>query len=164
MSEPQLNEQEDAELSELAGEPLGKRLGYYAKKTGPGWLQAAITLGGGSLAGALFLGVMMGYNLMWLQPLAMILGVVMLSAIAYVTLSTGERPFAAINQHISPVLGWAWLIAAMMANIVWCLPQFALGTGAVTQNLVPSLEGVGAAPWIVGAVLLVAAAFVVRAY
>ncbi|MDF1861587.1 MAG: divalent metal cation transporter [Verrucomicrobiales bacterium] len=164
MSEPQVNEQESAELAALADQPAGKRIGYYAKKTGPGWLQAAITLGGGSLAGALFLGVMMGYNLMWLQPLAMILGVVMLSAIAYVTLSTGERPFAAINKHVSPVLGWAWLIAAMMANIVWCLPQFALGTGAVQQNLIPSLESVSAAPWFIGAVLLVAAALVVRAY
>jgi len=164
MSEPTVNEEEIAELEALEGQPVGKKLAYYTKKSGPGWLQAAITLGGGSLAGALFLGVMMGYNLMWLQPLAMILGVVMLSAIAYVTLSTGERPFAAINNHISPVLGWAWLIAAMMANIVWCLPQFALGTGAVTQNLIPSLEGVSAAPWIVGVVLLVAAAMVVRAY
>jgi Mn2+/Fe2+ NRAMP family transporter len=164
MSEPQVNEQESTELAALADQPVGKRIGYYAKKTGPGWLQAAITLGGGSLAGALFLGVMMGYNLMWLQPLAMILGVVMLSAIAYVTLSTGERPFAAINKHVSPVLGWAWLIAAMMANIVWCLPQFALGTGAVQQNLIPSLESVSAAPWLIGAVLLVAAALVVRAY
>jgi len=164
MSEPELNEQESSELEALNGQPLGTRLRYYAKRTGPGWLQAAITLGGGSLAGALFLGVMMGYNLMWLQPLAMILGVVMLSAIAYVTLATGKRPFAAINQHISPVLGWAWLIAAMMANIVWCLPQFALGTGAVQQNLIPALDGSGSATWIVGAVLLVAAALVVRAY
>ena len=164
MSEPEVNEQESAELEALSKKPFGKRFGYYTKKSGPGWLQAAITLGGGSLAGALFLGVLMGYSLMWLQPLAMILGVVMLSAIAYVTLSTGERPFAAINKHVSPVLGWAWLIAAMMANIVWCLPQFALGTGAVQQNLIPSLEGVSWAPWAIGAVLLVAAAFVVRAY
>ena len=89
MSEPTVNEEEIAELEALEGQPVGKKLAYYTKKSGPGWLQAAITLGGGSLAGALFLGVMMGYNLMWLQPLAMILGVVMLSAIAYVTLSTG---------------------------------------------------------------------------
>ncbi len=60
--------------------------------SGPGWLQAAITLGGGSLAGAMYLGSFTGYNMMWLQPLAMILGVIMLSAIAYVTLTTGERP------------------------------------------------------------------------
>jgi hypothetical protein len=61
----------------------------------------------------------------------------MLSAIAYVTLSTGERPFGAINRSISPVLGWAWLLAAMMANLVWAMPQFSLGTAALQQNLFP---------------------------
>lgn len=128
-------EQEAAELAEVNKKPFFQRFGYYTKKSGPGWLQGAITLGGGSLAGALYLGVFMGYNMMWLQPLAMILGVIMLSAIAYVTLSTGERPFQAINEHVSPVLGWAWIIATLMANIVWCMPQFALGTAAVQQNL-----------------------------
>ncbi len=156
--------QEAAELAEINQKPFITRLGYYTKKSGPGWLQAAITLGGGSLAGSLFLGVILEYNLMWLQPLAMILGVVMLSAIGYVTLSSQRRPFGAINEHVSPVLGWAWLIAAMMANIVWCLPQFALGTGAIQQNLFPSLENSAAATWGSGLVLLVAAALVVKAY
>tara|TARA_R110000850_G_scaffold169388_2_gene294630 strand:- start:730 stop:2424 length:1695 start_codon:yes stop_codon:yes gene_type:complete len=164
MSEPSPNEQEASELAEIAKQPLGKRLTYYAGKTGPGWLQAAITLGGGSLAGALFLGVILEYQLMWLQPLAMILGVVMLSAIAYVTLSSQRRPFMAVNEFVSPVLGWAWLIGAMLANIVWCLPQFALGTGAVQQNLFPQLEGSTWAPWAIGGVLLGFAAVVVRAY
>lgn len=118
--------------------PLGKAL-IYTRLSGPGWLQGAITLGGGSLAGALYLGVLMGTEMMWLQSVAMILGVVMLSAISYVTLSTGERPFHTIKTRISPVLAWGWLIATIMANIVWCLPQFALGTAAVQQNLVPSL-------------------------
>ena len=88
----------------------------YTKLSGPGWLQSAITLGGGSLAGSLYLGVIGGYQFMWLQPLMMILGILMLSAIAYVTLSSGEKPFRAINKHVNPVLGWGWLIAAMMAN------------------------------------------------
>ena len=66
---------------------LGKFFGY-AKISGPGWLQGAITLGGGSLAGALYLGVLSGYGFLWVQPLAMICGIIMLSAIAYVTLST----------------------------------------------------------------------------
>lgn len=141
-----------------------QRLGYYAKRSGPGWLQAAITLGGGSLAGSLFLGVIMGYNMMWLQPFAMLLGVIMLSAVAWVTLTSGERPFHAVNQHISPILGWAWLIAAAMANIVWCLPQFALASGAIQQNLVPSLEGNKGATWVIGIVVFIAAAAVVRSY
>ena len=111
----------------------------YTKLSGPGWLQGAITLGGGSLAGALYLGTISGYNLMWLQPLAMICGIIMLSAIAYVTLSTGQRPFGVINKRLSPLLGWSWLIAVILANIVWCLPQFNLGRAAVQQNLLPSL-------------------------
>jgi Mn2+/Fe2+ NRAMP family transporter len=129
------------ELLEAAAESgaLGKAA-IYARLSGPGWLQGAITLGGGSLAGALYLGVIMGYKMMWLQPIAMILGVIMLSAISYVTLSTGERPFHALKHHISPVLAWGWLIATMMANLVWSLPQFALGTAAVQQNLVPELN------------------------
>ena len=52
----------------------------YSKLSGPGWLQSAITLGGGSLAGSLYLGVLGGPSLLWLQPLAMLLGVVMLAA------------------------------------------------------------------------------------
>ena len=127
----------------------------FFRQAGPGWLQSAITLGGGSLAGGLYLGVLAGYHLMWLQALAMILGIVMLSAIAYVTLSTGERPFKAINVHINPVLGWSWAVAVMMANIVWCLPQFALGTAAVQQNLVPALDGFGGKIFICFALLAI---------
>ena len=122
-------------LSEVNQKPFLSRWGTFAKLSGPGWLQGAITLGGGSLAGSLYVGVIGGYQMLWLQPLMMIFGVLMLSVIGYVTLSTGEKPFGAINKHISPVLGWGWLIAAMLANLVWAMPQFALGTAAMQQNL-----------------------------
>jgi len=113
----------------------------YVKLSGPGWLQSGITLGGGSLSSSLYLGVLVGFSFMWLQPLAMILGIIMMSAIAYVTLSAGERPLHAINKHVNPVLGWGWLLASMMANLVWSLPQFALGTAALRQNIIPGLLG-----------------------
>lgn len=141
---------------------LGKAA-IYTRLSGPGWLQGAITLGGGSLAGALYLGVLMGTEMMWLQPLAMVLGVIMLSAISYVTLSTGERPFQTIKTQISPVLAWGWLIATMMANIVWCLPQFALGTGAVQQNLVPALNN-ETGTYVIAITLLIVASVVVWFY
>lgn len=115
----------------------------FVRLSGPGWLQSAITLGGGSLGSALFLGVLTGFNLLWLQVVAMLLGVIMLAAIGYVTLSTGERPFRAICDHVSPVLGWGWILAVIMANLVWALPQFALGTAALQQNLFPALAGRG---------------------
>ena len=114
--------------------PLARAMAY-TRLSGPGWLQAAITLGGGSLASSLYLGILAGFGMLWLQPFAMILGVAMLSCIAYVTLSTGERPFRAINRHINPVLGWAWLLASLLANMVWSLPQFSLATGVLEQNL-----------------------------
>ena len=126
-------------LDSVADKGALQKAKAYSKLSGPGWLQGAITLGGGSLAGALYLGTISGYNLMWLQPLAMICGIIMLSAIAYVTLSTGQRPFGVINKGLSPLLGWSWLIAVILANIVWCLPQFNLGRAAVQQNLLPSL-------------------------
>ena len=133
----------------------------YLKLSGPGWLQSAITLGGGSLASSLYLGVLAGFSLIWLQPLAMILGIVMLSAIAYVTLSTGQRPFRAINQHVNPVLGWGWLIATMMANLVWSMPQFALGTAAIQQNLLKDLVGTEAMPQPWGKVIVASAILII---
>ena len=140
----------------------GKTLSTYTRLSGPGWLQGAITLGGGSLGGSLYLGVIGGYELMWLQPLMMILGIVMLSVIGYVTLSTGERPFQAINRHINPVLGWGWAIATLMANMVWAMPQFALGTAAIQQNLglFPGDNG----PAICSTLLLLTAAAIVWFY
>ncbi|MEO1835733.1 MAG: divalent metal cation transporter [Akkermansiaceae bacterium] len=139
---------------------LGKAKAYL-KLSGPGWLQGAITLGGGSLAGALYLGTISGYKLMWLQPLAMICGIIMLSAIAYVTLSTGQRPFGAINRNLSPLLGWSWLIATVMANIVWCMPQFNLGRAAVQQNLLPSVGESNTSTFVICLILLLIA-FVVN--
>ena len=113
----------------------------YFRLSGPGWLQSALTLGGGSLASSLYLGILSGFALLWLQPVAIILGIVMLSSISYVTLSTGERPFLAINRHVSPLLGWSWAISTLMANMVWSLPQYSLATSVVQQNLLPELLG-----------------------
>jgi len=135
MTEQAKIEQDRATLADVQGKGLGAKLRVYTKLSGPGWLQSAITLGGGSLAGSLYIGVIGGYKMLWLQPMMMILGIIMLSAIAYVTLSTGEKPFRSINQHVNPVLGWGWLIAAMIANLVWAMPQFSLGTAALQQNL-----------------------------
>ena len=133
--------QERQMLEDARGKGKSAMLKTFVKLSGPGWMQSAITLGGGSLAGSLYLGVLGGVSLLWLQPLAMVMGVIMLSAISYVTLSTGERPFQAINKHVNPVLGWGWALATLMANVVWALPQFSLGSAAIRQNLLPGLLG-----------------------
>ena len=115
-----------------------QKLALYARMSGPGWIQAAVTLGGGTLVGALYLGVIGGYEFLWLQPLAMLCGIIMLSAISYVTLSKDkkeDRPFVLTKRHVSPFLAWAWLIATVIANVVFCSAQFALGADAIQGNL-----------------------------
>jgi len=127
----------------------------FLRLSGPGWLQSGITVGGVSFSSSLYLGVLAGFSMMWLQPIAMILGIIMLGAIAYVTLSIRQRPLKAINEHVSPVLGWSWLFASMAANIVWSTPQFVLGTRAIQQNLLPSVLGPEAMPDPWGRIIIV---------
>ena len=107
----------------------------FLKLSGPGWLQSAITLGGGSLGGALYLGMLAGNSMLWLQLLAILIGVIMLSAISYVTLSTGRRPYAAINEYVNPVLGVGWITATILANMIWIIPQFALCFDSLDTSL-----------------------------
>ncbi|MEM6550748.1 MAG: divalent metal cation transporter [Planctomycetota bacterium] len=127
--------QELERLDSIRRRPFFGRLAGYAGMTGPGWLQAAVTLGGGSLAGALYLGVVAGYSLMWLQPLAMLCGVVMLMALSHVTLSSKGTPFDSVKRTISPVLAWGWLGATVLADVVFCAAQASLGVATVQQNL-----------------------------
>lgn len=110
----------------------------YLRLSGPAWVQSAITLGGGTLAGALYLGIIGGYSMLWVQPLAVALGVVLLAAIAYVTLSIERSPFEAIRTEINPALAWLWLVASVVACAVWTIPQFALSYAVLSQNLIPS--------------------------
>lgn len=153
---------------------LGKFLAY-SKLSGPGWMQSALTLGGGSLGSSLYLGILAGVSMIWLQPFAMILGVIMLSAISYVTLSTGDRPFRAINKHINPVLGWSWLIASLMANMVWSMPQYSLCFAVIEQNLLPEVflgdgplangsEASPAGKWLVSIAILILCTLVTWSY
>ena len=113
-------------LAAAQAKGAGSTMAAYLRLSGPGWLQSAITLGGGSLGSALYLGMIGGTDLLWVQLVAIIAGVVMLSAISYVTLSTGKRPFPAINQYINPVLGVGWITATILANMIFILPQFSL--------------------------------------
>ena len=147
----------------------------FVKLSGPGWMQSALTLGGGSLGSSLYLGILAGVSMIWLQPFAMVLGVIMLGAISYVTLSTGERPFRSINEHINPVLGWSWLLASLLANMVWSMPQYSLCFAVFEQNLLPEvflgdgLFGDGASSseagkWVVSVAILILCTLVTWSY
>ena len=86
----------------------------------------------------MFLAVMGGFAMLWVQPIAMLMGVILLAAISYVTLSTKRTPFQSLRQEINPVLAWGWLAASQLANMIWVLPQYSLSYAALTDNLFPS--------------------------
>ena len=143
MSEPLKNPQLEAQrlqIVEAKKKGVLATLGVFTKFSGPGWMQSATTLGGGSLASALYLGVLGGVGFMWLQPFAMILGIIMLAGISYVTLSINGKPMKAINSQISPILGYGWALGSLLACTVFAMPQFALGVAAITQNFAGATE------------------------
>lgn len=133
--------EELAELKKVQKKGGLAKLRLYTRLAGPGWLQSALMLGGGSLAGSLYLGVLTGVSLIWLQPVAMVLTIVMFGVLSYVVLSINESPFKAINRRINPVLGWSWAIAALLSCMVWAMPQYTLAVGVMQQNLMPVLFG-----------------------
>jgi len=126
---PEVLAKEQAELRSLESKGVLARYKWYFSKSGPGWMQSAMTLGGGSAFASLFAGAFLGYSLLWVQPLAMLMGVIMLSALAHQTLSVRERPFYAMKKHLSPTMAWLWAISAILATIIWHFPQYALAAG-----------------------------------
>ena len=130
-TDPQALARERETLEALAGEGVLTRFRGYFALTGPGWLQSAFTLGGGSAVASLYLGAHYGYELLWVQPLAMIVGVTMLAACAHQTLSTGLRPFAAMSRFVHPAAAWAWALATLASNFVFHASQLSLAAGVI---------------------------------
>ncbi|MEE8306167.1 MAG: divalent metal cation transporter [Gammaproteobacteria bacterium] len=139
-SAPEALAKEKAALAELEGKGLLVRWKGYFGKTGPGWLQSALVLGSGSAMASLFAGAYLQYKLLWVQPLAMVLGIVMFAAMSYQTLSTGIRPFDAMKRFIHPAVAWGWAIGALVATIIWHLPQYALAAG-MTEDMIKAATG-----------------------
>ena len=129
--DPEKIEREVAELQELEGKPFVTKAGGYIKRTGPGLLQSAMTLGAGSATASVVAGASFGYKLLWVQPLAMFLGVMMLAALGNVVLTTGERPYKAFGREMSKVLVFLWALGTIMASIIWHFPQYTLAAGAM---------------------------------
>jgi len=137
---PEALAKEKAELAELQSKGVLRRWRGYFAKSGPGWLQSALVLGSGSAMASLFAGAFLQYRLLWVQPLAMVLGIIMFRAISFQTLSTGMRPFYAMKRYIHPGVAWAWAIGALLATMVWHLPQYALAAG-MTEDMIKVTSG-----------------------
>jgi Mn2+/Fe2+ NRAMP family transporter len=128
-------EAEAASLREFDARPrrLARWRGYWSL-TGPGWVQSALTLGAGTAGSTILAGSLYGYKLLWVNPLAMFLGVVMFAAIAHQTLVTRARPYDVFWKKLHPSLALLWGFSVLLASIVWQFPQYALGT-AVARDI-----------------------------
>jgi Mn2+/Fe2+ NRAMP family transporter len=139
-ADPEALAREKAELAALAGKPRLVRWIGYGRKTGPAWLQSALTLGGGSAWASLTIGAFFRYELLWVQPVAMILGIIVLAAISHQALSTGARPFGAMKRYVGPRVAWAWALASLAATVIWHFPQYALAAG-MTESMIEAATG-----------------------
>lgn len=140
--DPQKLAREEAELLELANKPFGPRTTGYIKRTGPGLLQSAMTLGAGSATASVVAGASFGYKLLWVQPVAMFLGVMMLAALGNVVLTRGERPYKAFGREISTKLVFLWALGTILSSIIWHFPQYGLAAGAARDLM--SMTGAAA--------------------
>ncbi len=121
---------ESAELDALEGQPFFTQAKGYLKRTGPGLLQSAMTLGAGSAAASIAAGAYYGYSFLWVQPVAMFLGIMMLGALGNVVLTTGERPYGAFSRELSKTLAFLWALGTILASVIWHFPQYGLAAGA----------------------------------
>ena len=146
-------QREVAELQRLNQMPFAASAMGYIKRTGPGLLQSAMTLGAGSAAASVIAGASFGYKLLWVQPVAMFLGVMMLGALSNVVLTTGERPYQSFGREIGKWLVILWALGTIMSSIIWHFPQYGLAASAARdlgamQNIVsvpPELVSAGQA-------------------
>ncbi len=128
--DPEKLQKDIAELDALEGQPFTSRASGYIKRSGPGLLQSAMTLGAGSAAASVMAGASFGYKLLWVQPVAMFLGVMMLAALGNIVLTTGERPYKAFGRELSVILAFLWALGTVMASVIWHFPQYGLAAGA----------------------------------
>ena len=135
---------EEAHLRELDTQPFSKRIKGYFKLTGPAWMQSAMTLGAGSAAASVMMGAFYGYDLLWVQPIAMLLGVFMMAALGNIVLTKGERGFEIVKRELHPSIAFFWAFATVVSTVIWHFGQYALLGGAFWDMAnVASIENSG---------------------
>jgi manganese transport protein len=139
--DPEKIRQEVATLRSLETQPLSKRVRGYFQLTGPAWMQSAMTLGAGSAAASVVAGAFFGYQLLWVQPIAMLLGVFMMAALANITLTRGERAYRIVQRELHPGVAFLWALATVVSTVIWHFGQYALLGGAV-KDLADVVVGV----------------------
>ena len=142
-----------AHLEQLDAQPFLPRTLGYLRLLGPGYMQSAMTLGGGTAFASIFAGAAFGYQLLWVAPLAMLLGIIVLSAVAHQTLSTGENPFQAMRRHAGGFFAYGWAFSGILSSIIWQFAQYALASSMLVA--LAKSSGVEVQNWSMGLLALV---------
>ncbi|WP_371193795.1 hypothetical protein [Glaciecola sp. SC05] len=129
---------EAAMLIALSSKPWYSRVPTYLSLSGPGWLQGAMTLGGGSAVTSLTIGALYGYEFLWVQPVAMLIGCVMLFALSYQTLHTQTSPFESMKKHVNRPIAYSWALAAFASSIIWGFAHYPLSAAMLEEIIVVS--------------------------
>ena len=161
--DPEALLQEKRKLREINVRPrFWSRWRGYWGLSGPGWVQSALTLGAGSAGSAIFAGSVFGYKLLWVQPVAMLLGVMMFAAIGHQALSTRARPYDVFWKKLHPSVAIFWGINVFLASVVWQFPQYSLGTSVLRDVI--SVTGANLPKGAAALVLLVAGTWMCWSY
>ena len=126
---------EKAYLKELNKKPPLQKFWGYCKLSGPGFMNAAFTLGAGSFASSVTLGAAYGYDMLWVPLYSFAFGIFMLAlATRFVTASDMDVIKAQDKFHGKFFGSFATgLVACFIASIVFNFGQYALGSDALTS-------------------------------
>ena len=138
------------------------RLVEGAQKSGPGWMLSAYTLGSGTAITSVLAGSMFGYALLWVNPLAMLIGVAVLTGAAYCALSSDKSPFHRFRTELNPALAYAWGIGSLLASVIWHLPQYGMVYASIRG--LGGFEPSGFSQFVVGGVVVVVSVVITWQY
>lgn len=126
---------EKAYLKELNKKPVLKRSLGYIKLSGPGFMNAAFTLGAGSFASSVTLGAAYGYDMLWIPLYSFAFGMFMLALAARFVTASETNIIEAQDRYHGKFFGSfaTGLVACFIASIVYSFGQYALGSDALTS-------------------------------
>jgi Mn2+/Fe2+ NRAMP family transporter len=131
---------EVAELDRLRGQPVVRRLAGYFRLGGPGFMNAALTLGAGTLTATMLAGATFGYRLMWLTWVSVGLAVFMMMAVARFACRGGFAVVEVQNRYHGWIVGslMTALVGTVFVAVTFNFGQYSLGTHLV-ESLTPLL-------------------------
>ena len=129
---------EVAELARLRRQPPARRLAGYLRLGGPGFMNAALTLGAGTLTATMLAGATFGYRLMWLTWVSMGLGVFMMMAAARFACRGGFAVVDMQNRYHGWIVGSGLtaLVGTVFVAVAFNFGQYSLGTHLL-ESLTP---------------------------